>query len=56
MSENFSVCDTPGCPNRRRVANHPRSERDPERCGMCDSRVRMIKAKHRKEEGDILES
>ena len=40
----YSVCDTPRCPNKGRVANHPRSE-DPKHCGICGRPVRMIRAK-----------
>jgi len=37
----FTVCDTPNCPNQGRPASHPRSSR-PWVCGICGYPVRLI--------------
>ena len=39
----YSVCETPGCPNRGRIADHPRSA-TPKVCGMCANPVRIFKS------------
>ena len=49
MSESYSVCDTPVCPNEGRVANHPRSD-TPNICGVCGRDVRILFADKKKEE------
>ena len=51
----YSICDTQGCPNRGKAANHPRSERDPKHCGICGSRVRMIQTAEEKKEYNVEE-
>lgn len=49
MSERYSVCDNPTCPNQGRAANHPRSGTS-KICGVCQKPVRVLSADRKREE------